>query len=301
MDIKQIAKSAADKFCGWKLPKDFYPDSFISFDREKHDTWGGYPNSWPTGTNLLTHEQAQAMFEYCLADALAQQKEPVGFMSPKQLERIKDPEDESGTYIPVRKTPAGNFTLALYTKTEQPEFLSQFNTDPTSDWPKWMRDTSYTASANFQKLDLIECKECGDTGNIFSVDGAGPFDCYACGRKATPAEQPNRVIPISDLGIAGIGLKHFGNPIPQAWYSAAKELIQSIPQKDQPVAVSQSLNDLLKDAENAIFSLLSAIALYEIARTTQFDQKQRAAKGLIAAEREALIVGDRIGSLFGEE
>ena len=40
--------------------------------------------------------------------------EPVGFMSEKQLALIEDPEGEHGRYIPMRKTPAGNFTFALY-------------------------------------------------------------------------------------------------------------------------------------------------------------------------------------------
>jgi hypothetical protein len=40
--------------------------------------------------------------------------EVVGFMSPEQLELIKDPEDESGHYIPLRKTAAGKFVMALY-------------------------------------------------------------------------------------------------------------------------------------------------------------------------------------------
>lgn len=66
----EIISEAVNKFLAWKLPQNFYPDSFISFDREKHDTWGGYPNSWPTGTNLLTAEQARAMFEYCLRGQL---------------------------------------------------------------------------------------------------------------------------------------------------------------------------------------------------------------------------------------
>ena len=43
------------------------------------------------------------------------QQEPLGFVSPKQVERIVDPDGESGAYIPMRKTPAGNFTLPLYT------------------------------------------------------------------------------------------------------------------------------------------------------------------------------------------
>ena len=66
-----IITAAVDKFLCWKLPQNFQPDSFISFDGKKHDTWGGYPNSWPTGTNLLDAGQARAMFEHCLNDALA--------------------------------------------------------------------------------------------------------------------------------------------------------------------------------------------------------------------------------------
>lgn len=66
-----IITAAVDKFLCWKLPQNFQPDSFISFDGKKHDTWGGYPNSWPTGTNLLDAGQARAMFEHCLNDLLA--------------------------------------------------------------------------------------------------------------------------------------------------------------------------------------------------------------------------------------
>jgi hypothetical protein len=46
-------------------------------------------------------------------------QQPIGFMSEKQLDAIKDPEGEHGHYIPMRKTPAGNFTFALYA-TPQP-------------------------------------------------------------------------------------------------------------------------------------------------------------------------------------
>lgn len=70
-----VAKHMVNRFLGWKLPQDFYPDSYVSFDREKHDQWGGYPNSWPTGTNLLTADQAKAMFEYCLEGAAPVQQD----------------------------------------------------------------------------------------------------------------------------------------------------------------------------------------------------------------------------------
>jgi hypothetical protein len=76
MTPNEIITQAVDKFLPWKLPQHFHPDSFISFDGSKHDTWGGYPNSWPTGTNLFTAEQARGMFEYCLLAAVeAQSKE----------------------------------------------------------------------------------------------------------------------------------------------------------------------------------------------------------------------------------
>jgi hypothetical protein len=45
----------------------------------------------------------------------APQGEAVAFMSPKQIPLIVDRDDESGVYIPMRKTPRGNFTMPLYT------------------------------------------------------------------------------------------------------------------------------------------------------------------------------------------
>ena len=66
------------RFLAWKLPKDFYPDSFIIFDREKHDAWGGYPNSWPTGTNLLNVEQVRQMLEHVVGTSPAAQRQWVG-------------------------------------------------------------------------------------------------------------------------------------------------------------------------------------------------------------------------------
>lgn len=56
------AKNMAEKLTGWKLPQDFSPDCFISFDRERASANG----SWPTGTNLLTVAQAEKMFSYVL-------------------------------------------------------------------------------------------------------------------------------------------------------------------------------------------------------------------------------------------
>lgn len=54
----------------------------------------------------------------------AEEQKPVGYMSAKQLPLIADPGAEGGVYIPMRKTPAGLLTLALYTA-PQPEQVAQ--------------------------------------------------------------------------------------------------------------------------------------------------------------------------------
>jgi hypothetical protein len=60
-------KQMVDRFLGWKLPDTFYPDCFISFDRERAKSNG----SWPIGTNLLNADEARALFEHVLRDPAA--------------------------------------------------------------------------------------------------------------------------------------------------------------------------------------------------------------------------------------
>lgn len=74
-----VTEEMVNRFLSWKLPKDFSPDSGISFSR----TYGGYkdgefvkdiprdPEShwWPIGTNLFTADQARKMLEHVLAAA----------------------------------------------------------------------------------------------------------------------------------------------------------------------------------------------------------------------------------------
>jgi hypothetical protein len=65
------ALTMARRFLGWKIPKDFCPDSGISF--------APYPDPllWPIGTNLFNENQAKAMFEHCLYPATqAERGEP---------------------------------------------------------------------------------------------------------------------------------------------------------------------------------------------------------------------------------
>lgn len=64
---KTMIDKMVDRFLGWKLPEDFAPDSYVTFDREKAKQ---NPNFWPVGTNLLTAEQARAMIAHMLAGAI---------------------------------------------------------------------------------------------------------------------------------------------------------------------------------------------------------------------------------------
>jgi hypothetical protein len=63
MTDEQI-KQMANRFLGWKLPADFHPDDGISFtpDYNVGTQWPGRHE--PTGTNLFSYTQAEAMVRY---------------------------------------------------------------------------------------------------------------------------------------------------------------------------------------------------------------------------------------------
>ena len=63
VDRDALLKSMVSRFLCWKLPQDFAPDCRVHFDREAAAADIG---GWPVGTNLLTAEQALAMFRHCL-------------------------------------------------------------------------------------------------------------------------------------------------------------------------------------------------------------------------------------------
>ncbi len=63
---EEFLDEMVNKFLCWKLPEDFHPDSGISFEK-KH---GHETPHWPTGTNILTAEQAKEMFKHCISMTL---------------------------------------------------------------------------------------------------------------------------------------------------------------------------------------------------------------------------------------
>lgn len=60
-----LVKLMVDRFLGWKLPKDFYPDAGISFNPTKPDSYDE-PGWWPVGTNLFHAQQADEMVRHML-------------------------------------------------------------------------------------------------------------------------------------------------------------------------------------------------------------------------------------------
>ena len=95
MTDEQI-KHMVDRFLGWKLPRDnFNPDCGISFDKEPFNTHTPYPSRYePTGTNLFSADQAEAMMRY-ITDGLPDISEIASQMpSRKQLVEIAQREPE---------------------------------------------------------------------------------------------------------------------------------------------------------------------------------------------------------------
>ena len=66
----KVTDEMVSRFLCWKLPQDFHPDCYVSFDREKASQ-----GSWPTGTNLLHAGQAREMLEHVAAPLTTENSE----------------------------------------------------------------------------------------------------------------------------------------------------------------------------------------------------------------------------------
>lgn len=78
--VQQVDLDAmVNRFLGWRLPIDFWPDCGIEFHRigkPGQTNYGRFAYE-PVGTNLFTADQAKAMFEYCLSGNLEQEESGV--------------------------------------------------------------------------------------------------------------------------------------------------------------------------------------------------------------------------------
>jgi hypothetical protein len=61
-------KQMTERFLTWKLPADFNPDAGISFKAEFNEHTEHPHRHEPTGTNLFSYTQAEAMVRHMLAD-----------------------------------------------------------------------------------------------------------------------------------------------------------------------------------------------------------------------------------------
>lgn len=75
------------RFLGWKLPRYFAPDGGITFHLSNNEGFD-LPQCWPIGTNLLTADQAKAMFQHCLGGTQPVQPAPWA-VNAETLEALK--------------------------------------------------------------------------------------------------------------------------------------------------------------------------------------------------------------------
>lgn len=61
----KVTDEMVGRFLGWKLPQDFAPDCYVSFDKER-----AAEVLWPTGTNLLHAGQVKDMLNHVLGYTL---------------------------------------------------------------------------------------------------------------------------------------------------------------------------------------------------------------------------------------
>lgn len=65
MTAEQI-KHVVNRFLGWRLPEGFNPDGGISFKRTFNEHTAYPMKHEPSGTNLFSADQAEAMVRYIL-------------------------------------------------------------------------------------------------------------------------------------------------------------------------------------------------------------------------------------------
>ena len=117
-----LAKAMADKLMGWRLPQDFYPDGYITFDRESASKQTA---SWPIGTNLFMHEQAVQM----LLDIMPDTRFAAAPEAPAQpapcAHTGKTYEVKTGDGIPVEFCSACHKTVSVGGRPTQAEAPSE--------------------------------------------------------------------------------------------------------------------------------------------------------------------------------
>lgn len=102
----------------------------------------------------------------------------VGYMSPEQVPLVRDAEGEAGTYIPMRATPAGLFTMPLYTPPAPPASGSTATPAPEARKPlgdeaiKRALDAAKVPDSEDDAYDFLVWRACEQFYGIASPSGA---------------------------------------------------------------------------------------------------------------------------------
>lgn len=76
--VERLVKHMTERFLAWKLPADFHPDAGISFKAEFNENTPWPMRYEPSGTNLLSYPQAEAMIRHLLDRAPSIEPEASG-------------------------------------------------------------------------------------------------------------------------------------------------------------------------------------------------------------------------------
>lgn len=112
---ERMVQEMVQRFLGWKLPSDFSPDGGITFEPEFNVEYmakqGKQPmRREPTGTNLFTADQAEAMVRFILDDLAVQHEAVVR----REMAQLVCPQC-AGRCPPYQKLVSGPNTAGNYT------------------------------------------------------------------------------------------------------------------------------------------------------------------------------------------
>jgi len=105
--------------------------------------------------------------------------------------------------------------------------------------------------------------------------------------EAIASEEAQTVEP-SGFALAAIGCKHFGNPIPQEWYAAARELLSS-----SPTPATEPAKPLYGKRKELVDGLRESATIVE-SDGWSFGDELREAADMLAADAQALTTSNAV-------
>lgn len=131
IDRDKLIKHMVNKFLGWKLPSDFYPDCGITFEQYSNPDNDRYKAlREPTGTNLFNADQAKAMFEYLLEGSDLVSAHAITSMQTEQepalLNNMSNTPELVQKYIKETAPNYGKEMVALMTSPNIKECVNRF-------------------------------------------------------------------------------------------------------------------------------------------------------------------------------